>query len=490
MSWVTAAEMREIEARAFAAGVDPGELMDQAAAGVARLLLDHFPVPGSATAYIGKGNNGGDAVAVLEILRNHGWRVALRTSHSPTECSVLTRQRIRRCGIEPGSAITTGPGPRLLLDGLLGIGSRGGLREPLLGLAAEMEHLRRDFGAIVAAIDLPSGLDPDHGQAGSGCVTADLTLTIGVPKAGLFTDSAAAHCGRLFLVKLEALATPGDRQPTLATPENFPGLLPPRPHDFHKGQAGRVAILAGSPGLSGAAELCSAGALRGGAGLITLWLDPDNPARPRSEIMTRRLGARIEAAFESQADARVIGPGLGTLTPPQLLALKHGLAQDSTPTVLDADALNAIAGAGLQELLRPHHLLTPHPGEFARLAPDLAVLPRIEAVRHFIRRHPCTLLLKGTRTLVASASGEITLNPTGHAGMASGGQGDVLAGIAGALLAGGQSPFQAAMLAAWLCGRAAERALTHAGASEASLSAGDTLDQLGGAFTDWKERRR
>jgi NAD(P)H-hydrate epimerase len=158
--------------------------------------------------------------------------------------------------------------------------------------------------------------------------------------------------------------------------------------------------------------------------------------------------------------------------------------------VLDADALNAIAGERLQHLLRPHHLLTPHPGEFARLAPDLVLLPRIEAVRHFIRRHPCTLLLKGSRTLVGSATGEITINPTGHAGMASGGQGDVLAGVAGALLAGGQTPFHAAMLAAWLCGRAAERALTHAGASEASLSAGDTLDHLGGAFIDWKERRR
>ena len=490
MSWVTADEMRALERAVFAAGVEPGALMDLAAEGIARRLVDHFPVAGTATAYLGKGHNAGDAVAVLEILRDHGWRIAIRTAHAEAEVSVLTRQRLRRCGIEANRPAGHAPGPRLLLDGLLGIGSRGGLREPLAGLAVEMEELRRNAGAIVAAIDLPSGLDPDSGVPSAGAVVADLTLTVGAVKAGLFADAATPHVGRLFLVPLDGLDAPPERRPRLASPVAFPGLLAPRPHDFHKGRAGRVAVLAGSPGFSGAAELCAAGALRGGAGLVTLFLDPDNPARPAPEIMTRRLGSRIEAAFDSPADAIVAGPGLGPLTAPQLQALVAALAADPRPAVLDADALNALAASGRLDLLGPHHLITPHPGEFARLAPDLAGLPRVEAAARFVGRHPCTLLLKGARSLVAAPGGDLRINPTGHAGMASGGQGDVLAGVCGALAGGGMALANAAMLGAWLCGRAAERAITHGGESEASLTAGDTLLHLGGAFRDWKEGRR
>ncbi|MCU0797868.1 MAG: NAD(P)H-hydrate dehydratase [Akkermansiaceae bacterium] len=491
MSWVTVDEMRALENRAIARGVDAGTLMDQAAAGVAALLLDHFPTPGSATAYIGKGNNAGDAVAVIEILARHGWKVAIRSSRPPTDCTTLTRQRLRRCGIEPDTPPPHGPGPRLILDGLLGIGSRGGLREPLFHLAREIEEQRKQRGAIVAAIDLPSGLDADTGVAAEGTVIADLTFALGFVKAGLLADSAVDFCGRLFCVPLAGLEPgPADRFPKLSLPANLPDLLPPRPHSFHKGDAGRVTLLAGSPEYGGAAELCAAGALRGGAGLVTLFLDPDHPARPIPEIICRRVESKIETAFSHRADARVIGPGLGSMNPKQFDALKSGLVADAAPTVLDADALNALAAADALDLLAPHHLITPHPGEFARLAPDLAKLPRMEAVRRFTARHPCTLLLKGARSIIGAAGEGLYLNPTGHAGMASGGQGDVLAGVCGALLAGGMTPLHAGILGAWLCGRAAERALTHGGESEASLSASDTLKHLGGAFTDWKECRR
>ncbi|MBB5350381.1 NAD(P)H-hydrate epimerase [Haloferula luteola] len=492
MAWVTAQEMRALEARAFSSGVDPGALMDRAGIGIARHLLAHFPTPGHAVAYLGKGNNAGDAIVVLEQLFAHGWSIDFRASHPQEAWSELTQQRFQRLhsALSNPCPSASRPGPLLLLDGLLGIGAHGEIREPLLSLSREMQHLRETDGAIVAAIDLPSGLDSDQGIPSKGAVIADLTLTVGVPKKGLHADSANDSVGRLFLVPLSELRPPADRHPIWSFPSTHPCRLPPRPHSFHKGDAGRVAVLAGSVHFSGAATLCATGALRGGAGLVTLFLDPDNPAQPPPEIMTRRIGSRIEAAFSARADARVLGPGLGELTPPQAQTLLRHLSDDSVPLVLDADALNLIAATTSLDLLAPHHLITPHPGEFARLAPDLAQLPRLEAARRFTQRHPCHLLLKGTRTLICQPGGELHINPTGHAGMATGGQGDVLAGVCGALAAAGHSLADAAILAAWLCGRAAERAITYGSESEQSCSASDTLHHLGGAFLDWKQVRR
>lgn len=492
MSAVSAAQMRALEEAAFRGGLEAGTLMDQAGAGIAARLIAHFPRPGTAVAFIGKGNNGGDALVALDHLRAAGWTIGLRAAHPEGEWSTLSRQRLRRLGITPDAAIPPNhPPPLLLLDGLLGIGATGALRDPLLSLAREMEDLRRNHGAQVAAIDLPSGLDTDHGEPSLGCVTADLTLTLAAPKLGLFADSAVNHVGRLMLVPLTGLAPPPTGSAlTLSCPENFPGLLPPRPHDFHKGMAGRVAIVAGSPGMSGAAVLTATGALHGGAGLITLHLDSRTRVQTPPEIMVRPSDDPAADAFSSAADALVIGPGLGHLSAAAADSLFEALEQNQKPVVLDADALNLLASRGRLDLLAPHCLITPHPGEFARLAPDLAKLPRAEAASRFIARHPCTLLLKGARTVVAGPEGPPRLNPTGHPGMASGGQGDFLAGVCAALLGGGNSPVDAAMLAAWVCGRAAERAVTHGGESQESLTASHLVTQLGGAFRDWREGTR
>lgn len=489
MSTVTADEMRELENAAFERGVDPGELMDRAAAGIARRLLNHFPAPGTAVAYIGKGNNGGDALVALEHLRAAGWEIAVRASHAIDELGELPADRLRRLGLEPLSHFqpTAAARPLLLLDGLLGIGASGSLREPLDGLAAEMAGLRADHGAIVAAIDLPSGLDATTGEPPDNGVTADLTVTVGVPKTGLFADAATDACGRLFLVPLDDLPIPDKPGPRLISPETLPGLLPPRPHSAHKGHAGRVAVIAGSPGMDAAAVLCSQAALRAGAGLVTVHLDPRTRITPPPEVMVHHRDDRFADTAESRADALIIGPGLGDTDRTALLAF---LENDDRPAVLDADALNAISAKNRHDLLRSNHLITPHPGEFARLAPDLKNLPRIEAATRFVERHPCVLLLKGARTIIAAPDRDPHWNPTGHAGMASGGQGDTLAGVCGALLAAGHDPAEAAMLGAWLCGRAAERALTHGGESEQSCTASDTAAHLGGAFTDWRNRRR
>ena len=489
----TARQMRDHEAAVFRRGVEAGALMDLAGAGLAARLLDHFPRPGTAIACLGKGNNAGDALVVLDHLRRAGWSVACLASHPETEWTALSRERLRRLDLAPLSSpfapAPLDPRPLLLLDGLLGIGARGPLREPLAGLAAEMNRLRRDHGAITAAIDLPSGLDTDTGAPAENAVVADLTLTLGVPKLGLFADAAVDHVGRLFLIPLADLPLPQDSSPLLVAPDTLPGLLPPRRHDFHKGDAGRVAILAGSPGMEGAAVLTASGALRGGAGLVTLFIHENArlPAAP-AELMIRRSADPLDDLARSRHDALILGPGLGESIDPA--ALFDFLARNEKPAILDADALNLVAAHRRLDLLRPSYLITPHPGEFARLAPDLANLPRLEAATAFVARHPCARLLKGARTVLAAPHQPPRLNPTGHPGMASGGQGDLLAGVATALVALGLPPLDAGSLAGWLCGHASELALTHGRHSEQTLLPTDTLRHLGPAFTHWRQRTR
>lgn len=491
MSGLTVAEMRALEERAFARGVDPGGLMDAAGRTMAARLRNVVAGPGTAVAFVGKGNNGGDALVVLEELRAAGWRVAVRATAPPQEWSVLSRQRLRRLGVEPAARVDDpGAGPLVLLDGLLGIGGRGGLRGGVAALAAEMAELRRSRGALVVAVDLPSGVDGDRGEVGEGAVVADWTLTVGAPKWGLLEDAAQNHVGRLVLVPLEELPLPDVGEPRLVAPEVFPGLLTPRLHDVHKGDAGEVAVLAGSPGMTGAAALAVGGALRGGAGKVTLHVDEPTfasfacPLPP--EVMVRVSADPVAACFAQAVAARVVGPGLGEPGGRWLDAL----AGSGDPLVLDADALNAIAADGRHELLGRQVLATPHPGEFRRLAPDLAGQPRREALRAFVDRHGCATLLKGARSLVLAPGEPLAWNPTGNAGMASGGQGDVLAGVAGAMLAAGNPPAAAGMLAVWLCGRAAERAIAFGSDSEESLLASGVLDHLGGAIEDWRRRRR
>lgn len=492
MTFVTAAGMRSLEDSSFRRGGSAESLMDSAGLGIARRLIDHFPSPGRAVAYVGKGNNGGDALVALQHLRAAGWKIAIRAAYPELEWSVLSRRKLRELGDLPASTpYGAGDGPCLLLDGLLGIGAKGGaLRPPLAELAAEMSGLRENHGAVIAAIDLPSGLDADSGEGDA--ITADLTLTIGAPKLGLATESGIARAGRILLVPLAELTPPEDGPLRLFCPECFPGLLSPRPHDFHKGRAGRLGILAGSPGMTGAAVLCAHAAVHAGAGLVTLHIGEDflpSLAAPMPpEVMVRVSGDPVGEAFGAGHDALVIGPGTGNAPDTWRARLLEQLERSTLPVLLDADALNLLAATRQTGLLGLQHLITPHPGEFRRLAPDFAdsASDRLQAAIAFVARHPCTLLLKGTRTLVAAPDVSTRFNPTGHAGMASGGQGDVLSGVAGALLAGGLSRPDAASLAAWLCGRAAERALAEGPFTPAT----STLRHLGGALLDWQQCRR
>lgn len=491
--------MRQSEEKALSSGWTEARLLESAGTSLGHTIAHLYPTPGTAIAYLGKGHNAGDALVALQRLRQqHGWKVAYRTSFPLEDCAPLVREHAARLG--PDAHLKWTPEwdecrrPLILLDGLLGTGAKGALRPPLAESVAEMEWLRDNVGAQVLAVDLPSGVHADEGRIGEIAVTADFTLMIGNPKIGLLRSRAGTHTGALALVPVPALQAKGSHDLELICPQSMTMGKRPRAHDSHKGTAGRVRILAGSSSYPGAAALAATGALRAGAGLVHLHVPDSILSVVRSlcppEVIVAGYGNLGEVP-QGKADARVVGCGLGAVGDMSWVTLERWITESDIPTVIDADALNAIASHQAGEILRSHHVITPHPGEFQRLAPDLSELPRQEAARAFISRHPATLLLKGQRSLIAYRTLPLRCNSTGHSGMASGGQGDVLAGVIGARLAAGDSPPDAASLGAWLCGRAAERSLTaHPPQSAESMTASDVLNHLGGAWLDWRQSTR
>lgn len=488
MGLLSCHEMRELERRAFRKGISAESLMDKAGKRLGEALVDLYSGPGTAVAYVGKGNNGGDALVALRVLRSAGWKVVVRSAFQPLEFGALPRQKLRELGdIEVQRdrwELEMNPGPLLLLDGLLGIGANGALRDPIGALAAEMNALRESGGAEIVAIDVPSGVNADDGRVEDGAVQADLTATIAVPKKGLVAESALMHVGRIEVIALEELPDSGSGD-ELTTGPKLRGLFPPRDYGTHKGEAGRVGVVAGSRGMLGAGCLAALGALRGGAGLVTLYvLEEDYPfmistALP-PEVMVKAL-SNYDEVMDAAHAALVIGPGLNGSGKLEKTGLLNLLESCRMPMVVDAEALNLISAMGLSGRIKSHMVLTPHPGEMSRMFPAAEELSRAECARAFVKLHPCTLLYKGARTIVTSSGQDLHYNVTGNPGMASGGQGDVLSGVLGALLARGLSGLDAARSAAWLAGRASEIALKKHQSPE-SLVASDTARALGGAF--------
>jgi NAD(P)H-hydrate epimerase len=495
MSAVTRSEMLAAESAAIRAGWSEEELLDLAGSRLGRAIARFFGANGRAIGFLGKGHNAADAVVALQVLRDEfGWCVAPCPAFPESDWSPLLRRKWRQHGMadEPKAEtlVEPHPGPLVILDGLVGTGATGALREPLAGKVGEIEQLRQHHGACVVAVDLPSGVDADTGEARGRFVTADLTCMIANAKAGLLTAHAAHAVGALALVAVDPLRSHGSGHCALISPQMLSHGKSPRRFDLHKGQAGHVALLAGSERYSGAAVLTAIGALHGGAGRVVLHLTAGarQAVVPRlpPEIIVRTCASPLEL-IASGADAIVVGCGIGTEHSSEVIEL---IRNTPVPMVVDADALNGVAAAGATAVFDERHVLTPHPGEFRRIAPDLADLPREAAAMAFRDRCAATLLLKGCRSIVAAQDQPLWCNATGNPGMAGDGHGDLLAGVAGALLASGLGTWQSATLAAWLCGRASEIAVWNRGSSPESLTPSTAASMLGEAFTDWKRSRR
>ncbi len=495
---ISAAAMQTHELAVIASGISAARLMDEASAGIARCILQFFPSPGSLVCFCGAGNNAGDALAAAAILQNHEWRIAVRLAKEPDHFKPLPQahwraleEKCTRCHSMEDVLDFHDGGPLVLLDGLTGLGSNGPLRDGLRGLAAEMNALRRAAHAQVVAVDLPSGLDPDSGVPCEDAVVADITATIAIPKRGLLTDPAVSHVGRLAVIPVRALqhAEGAEDDAQLLEPRRLLPLLPTRRFDWHKGTAGRVSLIAGSSRFTGAAVLCSLGALRGGAGLVTLFckenLRPALAARLPPEIMLHGVDSFVQA-LDHPADAIAIGPGLGDGVDEEACEV---IKTAACPLVVDADALNALSRVGSTMLnhARGPRLLTPHPGEMRRLDGFVEHDRRLRAEAFAQAHRSATLLLKGSRTVIATAGCPTRFNSTGHPGMATGGMGDVLTGLLAALLCQHVRPHDAAALGSWLLGRAAELALLSPHTSPESLSATDVADHLGAAFRALRE---
>lgn len=479
---VTCEEMKIAEEAAFARGVQAEDLMERAGRGIAEIVRQFHRVPGHCSVFCGKGHNAGDGLVAARHLACWGWSIDLRFSYPEAALSPLTAKKLAELP-ESGDQ-SRAHGPKVVLDGLLGIGARGEPREEIAESIRSLNRMRRDEGAWVLAIDIPSGLDGDTGVPASTCVEADLTATVACVKTGLTADSATNAVGRLALVELDELRPPEAGPWRIATANTLRAWLPARPFDLHKGDCGRVGIIAGSPGFTGAARLCSAAAMHAGAGLVTVLAKEDATVSLTisciPEVMVKRVPSYRDV-HDLRFDTLAIGPGLGLEHTAEVLSVVREAPQ---PMVVDADALNAISrDVHLLKHCAGPRLLTPHPGEMERLYPQRG-RTRQEWLEDFLEEYPVTLLLKGARTVVGNAQDRRFINTTGNPGMASGGMGDVLTGVCAALAPQMREKdlFQSACLGAWLCGRSAEISVFERRGSPEFLCASSVIDNLGAAF--------
>src|SRR5437660_3725470 len=321
-------------------------------------------------------------------------------------------------------------GPLIILDGLLGLGAKPPLRDPIRAACRCINYLRANKGAYVFAVDLPTGLDGDSGKTDRDCVIADFTVTIGFAKPGLLADDALNFVGRLEVVQLDELRAPEKKaKEVVAALSAFRELLPRRKFSTYKNQCGRIGVVAGSRGFIGAALMTSQGALRAGAGLVEVFVAEEiyeivAGAAPMESMVKPVQSYRN--LLKEKADVWAVGPGLGKSRAAEILELIEKAKQ---PMVIDADGLNILSEkTSVLRRCKGQRLLTPHPGEMKGLFPEQKE-SRAQTATKFCNRFPVTLLFKGSRTVVAERVRPLSYNTTGKPGMATGGMGDQRTGV-------------------------------------------------------------
>lgn len=507
MKVLSAGQMRELDRRTIDdIGLPGAVLMENAGRGATRLLIERYGdlFPGPALVLAGKGNNGGDGFVMARCLLEQGWQVRTLVltergavgGDARLHLEVLLRLDASVIFAPDAATLNTAldacRDQRLIVDALFGTG----LSAEVGGHYAQAVAWLNTQELPVVAVDIPSGIDADNGRVLGCAARADLTLTFARAKIGHLVFPGAAYVGRLETVDIGiAPALIREVKPSCywVDAEEARALLPPRPVEGHKGTFGHLLVIAGSPGKSGAAAMTADGAVRAGAGLVTLGCpagihdileikvtEPMTLALPEvgGALSLQALEPILAVARDKQALA--LGPGLGQAE--ETKALVRRLVRDcSLPLVIDADGLNALAEhldvlAGAAPATR---VLTPHPGEMARLAGvSIAAVQhdRVAFAREFAERFGVVLVLKGARTLTAAPDGRVYINSSGNPGMASGGMGDVLTGLIGGFLAQGMEAAGAAALAVFLHGYAADRLARRLGTS--GLAATDLLREL------------
>jgi hydroxyethylthiazole kinase-like uncharacterized protein yjeF len=515
---LTADEMRRVDARAIAElGIPGPTLMENAGRGAADALLAALPERGlrarglRVALVCGRGGNGGDGFVVARRLKRAGARPDVLLIAPPDALrgdAAVKFAEMRRAGIparvveDAAKAAPALQRAEVIVDALLGTGAQGA---PAPLVAALIEAINAS-GRPVFALDVPSGLPADGGAPPGPVVRAWLTTTFAAAKLGLVIGPGVELAGRVAVVSIGVpeAEVARDVRTFVLEASDVAALFPRRPRDVHKGTYGHLLVLAGSVGKTGAAALCARAALRAGVGLVTVGtaasaqptvaaLSLEAMTEPLPETAARSLAMKAREPIVALAEARTavaVGPGLGLDDQTRALA-RVVVSTLPRPMVVDADALTALSDH--LDVLRGAHwprVLTPHPGEMARLlGGNVADVQgdRLGIARTFATAHGVYLVLKGARTLIAAPDGRVVLNPTGNAGMASGGTGDVLTGILGALLARGIDAARAAPAAVYLHGLAGDVAAERVG--EEALIAGDLIDALGEAFRRLADER-
>ena len=460
---VSAEKMRQLEKRIFDLGVDSFAVMEKAAMRIADEIISRVEPSAKILAVCGKGGNGGDGLAVARMLKLTGYdiTVCLPLGEPVTDDAQKNFEIVKKLDINiiESKDFT---GYDVIIDALFGTG----LCKDVQADITEKVNLS---GAYVVAADIPSGINSDTGAVCKAAVKADLTVALGFKKYGHSVYPGKEYCGEMVV---QDIGIPFDGEcDTFETDMEFVrSAVPAAKKDAHKGDMGKLSVIAGSKGFTGAATLCCGAALKSGCGLVTLFA-PENLneiyEKKLTEAMTLPLSCEnnIDAdLILEQADilkgagAVVIGPGLGRDCNAEKI-IKF-LFENEIPTVIDADGINAVAtNINILSEKKGKVILTPHMGEFSRLtgmAVEEILSDRLGEARKFAARHGITLVLKGAGTVIALPDGRAYINHTGNSGMATGGSGDVLSGIAGAFLARGISASESAIAAVYLHGLAGD----------------------------------
>jgi len=484
----TAAQAQARDAAAIAGGVASWTLMQAAGEATANVILQRYPEvrTGGALVYAGPGNNGGDAYVVAGALARARCPVRL-VAVSPPSTDDARRAAADASG--PLGEVSEPRRPAVIVDGLLGVGVHGEVRPELAALIAAIAEGRTQ-GAVVVALDIPTGVDAESG-AGGIAVRADLTCTYGTVKRGLLLRRDEAGEILCLDIGLGEHALHDDGAPFLVDAEWVRQAVPPIPSDAHKGVRRRLAVLGGGEGMAGAPMLAARGAMRSGIGMVELLVAPTNvpvvqAALPETMAARWPVTAEDQARVLSWAHALLLGPGLGRTAMTRAL-VERLLVEWKGPVVLDADALNVFEGEPrmLGTLLgaRPA-IVTPHPVEAGRLLrrdASAVIADRFTVGVELAKLLGATVLLKGVPTVVSSADGRVAVSATGSPALGIAGSGDVLGGMVATLLAQTGDPFSAAVAAAWIHGRAGERA-----AAQGSVRGTALEDVVGSLREVWR----
>ena len=483
-------------------GVPGLTLMENAGRACADAITESFGPGAGKKALIvaGKGNNGGDGFVISRILAQRGWQAPVLLLAAPDSVTGDAAANLARLAPESVVCAPEGASPHaglfrdatLIVDALLGTG----VKSEVTGAYGEAIDMINAAQLPVVAVDIPSGVDAANGRVLGRAVAADLTVSFALAKLGNVLHPGSELCGRLIVAdigmpQVVAAEAPGCEFVDLACAG---GLFRPRAVAAHKGSSGHCLVVAGSTGKTGAAAMAANSAVRTGAGLVTLAVPAGLNAVlevKSTEAMTLPVGKPGAGFLPAGAfadllrasrgkDAVALGPGIGSGASTVYLVHSLLLALEQ-PLVLDADGLNAVAAAPELLLARRDRvtILTPHPGEMARLT-GLSIAEieadRIGCARDFAARYQVHLILKGARSIIAAPDGSIGINGSGNPGMASGGMGDVLTGVVAALAGQGYDPFAACCLGAFVHGHAADLLVDRMGTQ--GLNATDVQETL------------